>query len=30
LTVKKGSINVHRLAAWKMASIWPNRYSSLG
>ena len=23
-TVKKGSINVHRLAAWKMASIWPN------
>jgi beta-fructofuranosidase len=23
--VKKGSIIVHRLAAWKLASIWPNR-----
>ena len=24
--VKKGSIIVHRLTAWKLASIWPNRH----
>jgi hypothetical protein len=23
--VKKGSIIIHRLTAWKLASIWPNR-----
>ena len=26
--VKKGSIIIHRLTAWKLASIWPNRVSA--